>query len=71
MTNVHVKFESDWAKTVVAIVSTRQSVTEPRTHARTHPPMNPLTQPPTNGRVTISPPTLLQGDNKANNDTGS
>ena len=28
-------------------------------HARTH----ALTQPPTNGRVTISPPTLLQGDN--------
>ena len=23
MVNVHVKFESDWAKTVVAIVSTR------------------------------------------------
>ena len=37
MVNVHVKFESDWAKTVVAIVG--------RTHARMHPPTHPLTNP--------------------------
>ena len=32
-------------------------------HIRTHSPTRSLTQPPTNGRVTISPPTLLRGDN--------
>ena len=99
--NLHVKFESDWAKTVVAIVSTRSYTQSakvdldlwPRdpksigfllsssttymwswkwlgnnlsryrvhkvkrdghTYARTHPPTHSLTQPPTNGRVTIS-----------------
>ena len=113
MVNVHVKFKSDWAKTVVAIVPTRFYIQSAkvdldlwprdlksigsllsswwmyiwslkvigpklkllscpqgkvwRTHPHTHPPMNPLThsliQPPTNSRVTISPPTLLRGDN--------
>ena len=32
--NLHVKFESDWAKTVVCIVSTRQSATDAPTHPR-------------------------------------
>ena len=54
--NLHLKFESDREKTVVCIVSTRQSATDARTHS--------LTQPPTNGCITISPPTLLRGNNK-------
>ena len=53
----HVKFVSDWAKTVVQ-VSCPQGKTW-RTHIHTH----SLTQPPTNSNITISPPTLLQADN--------
>ena len=53
--NLHVKFESDLAKTVVA-VSTRQSAMN--RWSDTH------TQPLTNSRITISPQTLLWGDNK-------
>ena len=49
------------------------SPNHPRTHSLTHPtthePIHSLTQPPKNGQVTISPPTLLQGDNK--HDTNS
>ena len=48
---------------MVAIVSTRLSGTDPRTHAGTQARAHLLTQPPTNGRITISPPTLLRGDN--------
>ena len=81
--NVHVKFESDWAKTEVCILPTSfytksakvdlESVSCPQgkarrtdrhTHALTHAPTHSLTQPPTNGRITISPPTLLRGDNR-------
>ena len=40
---------------------------EGATDARTDSPTHSLTQPPTNGRVTISPPTLLRGDNKRPN----
>ena len=49
-------FPSGWAqaKTVVCIVSTRQSVTDGRTHS--------LTEPHRNGRITISPPTVTHGD---------
>ena len=55
--DLHVKFESDLAKTVVYIVSTRQSMTDARMHSLTH--------PHTNDRTTISPPTLLRGDKKS------
>ena len=41
--NLHVKFESDWTNTVVAIVSTRESVTDTRTHPLTHSPNHPWT----------------------------
>ena len=41
----------------------RDGTTHPRTHPPTHEPTHSLTQSPTNGRVTISPPTLLRGDN--------
>ena len=34
------------------------------THARTDSPSHSLTQPHSHGRITISPPTLLRGDNK-------
>ena len=34
-----------------------------RTHSRTASPTHSITQPHTNGRITISPPTLLRGDN--------
>ena len=44
--NLHVKFESAWSKTVVAIVSTRLSVTDPPTRPRTH----SLTHPSTHER---------------------
>ena len=36
MNNVYIKFESDGAKTVVSILSTRQSAKDARTHSRTH-----------------------------------
>ena len=104
--NLHVKYESDWAKTVVCILPTRsytqsakvdldlwppdqksigfflspsttymwslkvigqklQSLLCPQGKAwRTHPHTHSLTQPSTNGSVTISSPTLLRGDNK-------
>ena len=58
--NLHVKFESDRAKSVFCIVSTRQSATDALMHGLTH----SLTQSQTNGSITISPPTLLRGDNK-------
>ena len=57
MNNLHVKFESDEAKSIVCIVPTRQSATDRRTDRQTH----GLTNPP--HRITISPPTLLRGDN--------
>ena len=60
MNNVHVKFESDRTKTVVCIVPTRRRVTDRRTYRQTH----GLTQAHTKGRITISPRTLLRGDNK-------
>ena len=41
------QFESDRAKTVVCIVSTRQGATDARTHARTH----PLTHSPNHTRM--------------------
>ena len=108
--NLHVKFESDWAKTVVSIVSTRSYTRSAKVdldlwphdpkligfllsssttymwnlkvigqklwllscprgwvgwnHAPTHEPTHSLTQQLTNGRITISPPTLLRVDNK-------
>ena len=57
MVILHVKFESDWAKT------SRYRVHKVKWDGPTHEPTHEHAQPPTNGRVTISPPTLLRGDN--------
>ena len=61
MVNVHVKFESDWAKT--SRYRDHKVKRDGATHKPTHEPTHSLTQPPTIGHVTISPPTLLRGDN--------
>ena len=104
--NLHVKFESDWAKTVVFTVPTRFYTCSQRAkvdldlwpydpkslgflsswttyrrrlkviqwnsslyhvhkgmrNGQTHSCTHSLTQPHTNGHITISPPTLLRGD---------
>ena len=50
------KFESDWAKIIVSIASTKCD-------GHSHPCTHPVTQPNTNCHITISPPTLLREDN--------
>ena len=36
ISNLHVKFESDWTRTVVSIVPTRQSMIDGQTHTPIH-----------------------------------
>ena len=53
-TNLHVKFESDLAKTRLYYANKEEARQT-----------QPLAQPRTNGHITISPSTRLRGDNNA------